>query len=57
MARNLHEPDGPHVPETIVASVWTLLFVVMVFGKLLGCQSKAIETARFNAPPSGAAWR
>ena len=49
MKRNLrtyeHEPDRSHVPETIVASIWTLMFVGMIAAPLLGGQSKPIETA------------
>ena len=41
-----HEADRSHVQETIVASIWTLVFVVMIAAPLLSGQSKPIETAR-----------
>jgi len=40
-----HEADRSHVQETIIASIWTLVFVVMIAAPLLGGQSKPIETA------------
>ena len=40
-----HEADRSHVRETIVASIWTLVFIGMIAARLLGGQSKPIETA------------
>jgi tryptophan-rich sensory protein len=52
-----HEADRSHVQETIIASVWTVLFVLMIAASLLDGQSKPIETAHITTTPSGAAWR
>jgi len=41
-----HEADRSHVQETIIASIWTLVFVVMIAAPLLTGQSKPIETAQ-----------
>ena len=40
-----HEADRPHVRETVVASIWTLVFIGMIAARLLGAQPKPIETA------------
>ena len=40
-----HEADGSHVRETIIASIWTLVFVGMIAASLMGGRSKPIETA------------
>ena len=59
MNRNLkiyeHEAERSHGQEAIVASVWTLLFVVMVGASFLGGQSKPVETAHITPAPFGTA--
>ena len=54
MNRNLriyeHEAERSHVQEAVVASVWTLLMVVMFAASLLDRPSKPIETADVAAP-------
>ena len=40
-----HEADRSHVQETIVASIWALVFAGMIAAPLLGSHSKPIETA------------
>ena len=45
-----HEADRSYVQETIVASIWALVFVVMIAARLLGGQSKPIETAHIATP-------
>ena len=49
-----HEADRSHVQETIVASIWTLVFVVMIAAPLLGGESKLIETAHIATPSEAA---
>ena len=57
MKRNItiyqHEAEHSYVQEAIVASVWTLLFVVMVAASLLGGPIKPIETAHITTARSG----
>ncbi len=54
MNRNLriyeHEAERSHVQEAVVASVWTLLMVVMFTASLLDRPAKPIETADVAAP-------
>ena len=49
-----HEADRSLVQETIVASIWTLVFVGMIAAPLLGGQSKPIETAHIATPSDAA---
>ena len=49
-----HEADQSHVQETMIASIWTLVFVVMIAAPLLGGQSKPIETAHIATPSEAA---
>jgi hypothetical protein len=41
--------------EALVASVWTILLVVMFAASLLDGQSKPVETANITAAPAGSA--
>ena len=57
MHRNLriyaNEAERSHVPQAVVASVWTLLIILMFAASLLDQPSKPIETAGVTAivPP------
>ena len=54
MNRNLRiygpEAKRSHAQEAVVASVWTLLLILMVVGSILDRPSKPVETA--NAIPA-----
>ena len=50
-----HEAERSHVQEALVASVWTILLVVMFAASLLDGQSKPVETANITAAPAGSA--
>ena len=45
-----HEADQSHVQETIIASIWTLVFAGMIAAPLIGSHSKPIETAHIASP-------
>jgi len=49
-----HEADRSHVQETIVASIWALVFAGMIAAPLLGSHSKPIETAHIAIPSEAA---
>jgi len=59
MNRNLriyeHEAERSHAQEAIVASVWTLLMIVMFAGSLLDWPSKPIASAELHLTPVVAA--
>ena len=52
---NRHEAGRSYISEGFVASVWALLFVVMIAASLLGGKTKLIATAEIATAPSGVA--